>query len=465
MKKNESIMARFPRVLMPFRRRKPAEDSASLPTFAVPATAIRALPDAASFRGELLRLIGSAQRRIHIAALYLQDDEAGREIMAALYAAKARAPELEIHLFVDWHRAQRGLIGKTKSEGNAGMYRALAEQFGAGITIYGVPIQNREIFGVLHLKGFIIDDSVLYSGASINDIYLAKQGRYRLDRYHVLHHKPLADCMSAYLRTVFIDSPAVKVLNGDRPPATRELLPAIKQFRQTLQNAQYQFESEQLAPGDVGVTPLVGFGRSNNPLNQQILDCVRVAEQRITVLTPYFNLPGTLRKLLAERLKQGCRIDIVVGDKTANDFFIPPSEPFTTIGLLPYLYEANLRRFAKSYQRFIEDGSLNIFLWKHENNSYHAKGLFIDNTLSVMTGNNLNPRAFTLDLENALFFHDPEQLIENQNQAELAAILRQSERISHYRQLETAKTYPEAVKKKLKRLSRIRLDRVLNRIL
>jgi hypothetical protein len=38
----------------------------------------------------------------------------------------AKNPALQISVFVDWHRAQRGLIGKQKSEGNAGMYREYA---------------------------------------------------------------------------------------------------------------------------------------------------------------------------------------------------------------------------------------------------------------------------------------------------------------------------------------------------
>ena len=64
-----------------------------------------------AYRETLLSLIAGARQRILLAALYLQDDDGGREVLAALYAAKAAHPELEIAVFVDWHRAQRGLIG------------------------------------------------------------------------------------------------------------------------------------------------------------------------------------------------------------------------------------------------------------------------------------------------------------------------------------------------------------------
>ena len=78
------------------------------------------------------------------------------------------------------------------------------------------------------------------------------------------------------------------------------------------------------------------------------------AQQRLVLFTPYFNLPGPIRRALDSRIRAGCRVTIVLGDKTANDFYIPPDEPFKTIGALPYLYEANLRRYCKARQRGID---------------------------------------------------------------------------------------------------------------
>ena len=55
-------------------------------------------------------------------------------------------------------------------------------------------------------------------------------------------------------------------------------------------------------------------------------------------------------------LQRKVKVTIVVGDKTANDFYIPPCEQFKTVGGLPYLYEINLRRFANRYQNYIDNG-------------------------------------------------------------------------------------------------------------
>lgn len=457
---------RLARRILPFRQKSLAQALLdTLPFFAVPADAIAVLPDPAAFRRTLLDDIARATRRILVVALYLQDDEGGREVLDALYAAHAKHPALQISVFVDWHRAQRGLIGKQKSEGNAGMYREYAARLGPGVAIYGVPVQNRELFGVLHLKGIVIDDVVLYSGASINDVYLEKNDRYRLDRYHRLQHRELADVMADFLRKQFIESEAVCRLNVPQVPSTRSLYPAIRTFRQDLDQAGYDVPHEALGDADVAVTPLLGFGRADNLLNDVLLALLRGTRRRVILLTPYFNLPRPVRAVLGQLLRRGCEINIMVGDKTANDFYIPPSQPFRTIGLLPYLYENNLRRFARAHRRQIASGQLNVYLWRDGDNSYHLKGLFLDDDVAVITGNNFNPRAWALDLENGLLLRDPAHLLKDKHEAEWTALKRHSTRLSEDFMLDSPRSYPADVRKNLKRLNRTRLDRLVNRIM
>ena len=444
------------------RRRTPPAGTAA---FAIPASAIEAIPDPAAFRRILLERIAGATRRIVIVALYLQDDDAGREIMDALHAARARRPALQVSVFVDWHRAQRGLIGKRGSEGNAAMYRACRRKYGAGIEVYGVPVQNRELFGVLHLKGFVFDDTVLYSGASLNDVYLARHGTYRLDRYHLLRHAGLADALAGFVQRHLQGSNAVCRLDQPRPPATRDLARAIRRLRGTLGRAGYAVPQEAAGPADVAVTPVLGFGRTRNALDATILELLRAARSRVVVLTPYFNLPRPLRAAVGSLLRRGCIIDIMVGDKTASDFYIPPTEPFKTIGLLPYLYENNLRRFMRAHRHHLASGQLNIHVWRHDGNSYHAKGLFVDDDVAVLTGSNLNPRAWRLDLENALVLRDPGRRLHARHQAEWAALREHATRIDDYRALESPRQYPAVVQRNLRRLKRTRLDRLVNRLL
>jgi len=104
-----------------------------------------------------------------------------------------------------------------------------------------------------------------------------------------------------------IAHPAVNDLADRDKPETKEIKSAIRQLRSSLAQANYQFAE-------------------------------------IFICTPYFNFPKSIHREVKRAMKRGVKVTIVVGDKTANDFYISPEEDFKTIGGLPYLYEVNLRR-------------------------------------------------------------------------------------------------------------------------
>ena len=461
--RNTSALAKAWRRLRGRADAGPALDD--LPCLPLAADRVLTLTGPAMFRETLLRLIAEARERILIATLYLQDDDAGREVLAALYAAKAARPALEIAVFVDWHRAQRGLIGTTKSAGNATLYRDMARRLGPGVPVYGVPVQTREMMGVMHLKGFILDDTVLYSGASLNDVYLHRHQRYRLDRYHLLQDRHLADSLAGLLLQVMRPDPVVHALDTAAAPKTASLRAAIIRFRRLLAKTRYHLAGGKIRHGEVGVTPLLGLGRGDNQVNAALLQLVRRAQHHLVLFTPYFNLPGPIRRAIDAKIKDRCKVTIILGDKTANDFYIPPEEPFKTIGALPYLYEGNLRRFCKTHQGAIDQGLLNVHLWRHGHHTFHLKGLLVDADYAFLTGNNINPRAWSLDLENGLLIHDPHRKLQAQHRAELERIMAHTRRLDHYGSLDAVETYPAPVQRLLRRLTRMRMDRLVNQVL
>lgn len=436
-----------------------------LPCIAHKPEDLETLLDAGSFRERLHQEISNAKARIYLVALYLQDDDGGRGILTALYEAKQANPDLDIKVLVDWHRAQRGLIGADKSDGNAALYREFSEKYEHQIDILGVPVRNREVFGVLHLKGFVVDDKIIYSGASLNDVYLAQHQRYRYDRYHVIHNGQLADSMANFIVDTLVNSDAVNCLSQVNRPDTRNLKGAIKELRHQLQKASYQFEPEEVAETEVGLTPLVGLGKRKNKLNQHICTLIASAQQELIICTPYFNFPRSVSREVKRALRRGVKVTIVVGDKTANDFYIPPSEPFKTIAGLPYLYEVNLRNFAKQNEGAIARRQLAIHLWKHNDNSFHLKGIWVDRSYMLITGNNLNPRAWKLDLENAILVHDKQQLLAEQKQGEIDRILEHTQLVGSYKFIDKIDVYPAPVRKLIKRIRRVKADHILNQIL
>ncbi|MCL1059999.1 CDP-diacylglycerol--serine O-phosphatidyltransferase [Shewanella gelidimarina] len=415
-----------------------------------------------ALKTELLKRIENATHSVYIAALYLEDDEAGREVLQALMDAKQNNPALDIKVLVDFHRARRGLIGHKGDSGNYLMYRKVIEAAEHPIEILGVPVKSREFMGVLHLKGFIVDDAVIFSGASINNIYLHQEEKYRFDRYHVIESAELARSMRDMIQTYLVDDVAVSSLTQ---PKELEHLPTkteVSSLKHRLSKAEYTFNSTKIGNR---VTPLVGLGRKKNILNKVIVAMVEESADALFICTPYFNPPYILVRALAKHLRQGKKIDIVVGDKTANDFYIPPEEAFSTIGALPYMYEQSLRKFAKRQQWAIDNGQLNIHLWKDGRNSFHLKGISADSKRHLITGSNLNPRAWALDLENGLLLQDDNESWKEQFEAEQTHILQHTERLYHYSQIETLHNYPEPVRKIMTRIKRLRADFLLRRIL
>lgn len=451
-------------MLSKFKRNKHQQHLAQLPKLSQSVDDVEFFYAPADFRETLLAKIAGATQRICIIALYLELDDGGRDVLQAIYDAKRQHPALDVRILVDWHRAQRGRIGAAASNTNADWYcRMAAENPGVDVPVYGVPINTREALGVLHYKGFIIDDAVLYSGASLNDVYLHRHDKYRYDRYQWIRNAQMADIMFNWVDENLVQGRGVNRLDNCERPKSPEIKNDIRLYRQELRDTGYHFHGD--ADNDcLAVTPLVGLGKSSQ-LNKTIFHLMPCAEQKLTICTPYFNLPAVLVRNIIHLLRQGKQVEIIVGDKTANDFYIPEDQPFKIIGALPYLYEINLRRFLSRLQYYVNNDQLIVRLWKDDDNSYHLKGMWVDDEWMLLTGNNLNPRAWRLDLENAVLIHDPLHQLAAKRDKELDLIRRHTTVVKHYRELQSIADYPVKVRKLIRRLRRIRIDRLISRIL
>ncbi|WP_233115639.1 CDP-diacylglycerol--serine O-phosphatidyltransferase [Aggregatibacter actinomycetemcomitans] len=441
----------------------------SLPCLPLQPEQVEFIYSPAAFKSEIIQLTRQAKTRIIVTALYWQNDEAGQEILDEIYRAKQDKPELEVKILIDWHRAQRNLLGAEKSATNADWYYETRQKYQLAEDphmFFGVPINTREVFGVLHIKGFVFDDTVLYSGASINNVYLQKNEKYRYDRYQKITYPVLANTMVNFVRQNLLDADVVLPLDAANPPKTKEIRGNIRAFRKNLAAyGQYQLPSAVSFGDELTITPLFGLGGAGNILNSTIEDLFQLVEEKLTICTPYFNFPNTLQQKIRYLLGKGKQIEIIVGNKVANDFYIPPDQPFKMAGALPYLYESNLRRFSKKFEREITQGQLTVRTWKDGDNTYHLKGVWVDKSYILLTGNNLNPRAWRLDAENGLFIHDPKQQLRPQVLNELEHIRRHTTVLRHYTELEELNQYPAPVQKLLKKFAHIKADKLVKMIL
>lgn len=407
----------------------------------------------------LLKEILSAKKRIYILALYLENDEVGQSILSALYQAKKNFPKLEINIFVDWHRAQRQKIGSKSTNTNQNWYLDFAiKNKEILIPIYGVPVHKKEIFGIFHLKGFIIDDTLLYSGVNINNVYFHYKDVYRYDRYVCIKNSNLAHSMLSWIDKNLKSSLAVTRFDINKKISKKN----IRHFRNTLRIKKYECDI-YAKNTELSITPLIGLGKSNF-LNKTINNLIMSTEKKITICTPYFNLPSILISNISFLLKKGIKVEFIVGDKTASDFYTADNEPFKIISALPYFYEINLRHFIYRFQCYINK-TLIIRLWKKEKNSFHLKGMWIDKQWLLMTSNNFNLRSWRLDLENAILIHDPLEELAIQRSKELSYIRNYTHELNNIKDLENISDYPIKIRKFLQRLYRIHAHRIIRRIL
>ena len=156
----------------------------------------------------------------------------------------------------------------------------------------------------------------------------------------------LSDSFCHYLEQTFIDSALAPLLNQVALPDQVQQKKILVALKAKLKKSHYVVMPRQtkenhssVVTNNVMVTPLVGFGRRGNQLNRATRQLVQNAQQNIVLFTPYFNLPHSLARDVIKALKRGVKLTIVVGDKTANDFFINKEEDFSAIGIIPYVYE------------------------------------------------------------------------------------------------------------------------------
>ena len=165
------------------------------------------------------------------------------------------------------------------------MYRELNGLYQHSIKIFGVPVKSREFLGVLHLKGLVFDDTVLYSGASINDIYLHYSDRYRADRYLVINSAELADSFVKYLNRNLVNSNAVQSLTDDTIASVKSFRPAIRRQKILLRKSEYQFQaSRPESDTEISLTPVIGFGGRKNQLNNTIVQLIKQTKIEIIIL-------------------------------------------------------------------------------------------------------------------------------------------------------------------------------------
>jgi CDP-diacylglycerol--serine O-phosphatidyltransferase len=108
---------------------------------------------------------------------------------------------------------------------------------------------------------------------------------------------------------------------------------------------------------------------------------------------------------------------------------------------------------------------LKVYLWKHESNSFHLKGVSKDAQLHLLSGHNLNPRAWGLDIENGILIEDKTRKLNELLLSEKQDILQHCRLLSGHEDLESVQDYPQSVRKLLGQAKRVKVDFIIKRFI
>ena len=89
----------------------------------------------------------------------------------------------------------------------------------------------------------------------------------------------------------------------------------------------------------------------------------------------------------------------------------------------------------------------------------------VDRQYALLTGNNLNPRAWGLDLENGLLINDSSGLLEPKFIHEKKFLLEHTSQIRSELDIEDIMSYPEPVKKVLSKVNKFGAQWLIKKLL
>lgn len=356
-----------------------------------------------------LRMISTAEQEIILSTFDFRDDNSGRDMMAALWAAADRGVEIRILVdganglcFLRWNRQFHALVSMPNVE--AKLYS---------------PIHLLKPWRLnyrLHDKYLIIDDTAyLLGGRNTYDLFLGSYvDAYNIDRDILVYEASGAENTSlAQLRAYFEQ---IWALNSNQELKANSLLADGKAqatlssrsaaLRHAYPDAYLPFDwgGETVEAGGItllsnGVAP-----RNKTPVLWAQLDALMQTGSQVQIQTPYIICNEWMYGTLTALCESGASVQIMTNavENGANPF-----------GCSDYLNQ----------KARILDTGVDVVEWMG-GQSLHTKTILIDDAISVVGSFNLDMRSTYLDTELMLVIDCPE--LNRQLQSSFAQMAEQS---------------------------------------
>ncbi|KAF7231968.1 hypothetical protein EG68_11360 [Paragonimus skrjabini miyazakii] len=459
-----------------------------LPVFTVNPDQINILKTPHDLYKNLLGLIKNSQKRIVLSTLYIGTGALEVRLVEAIEQA-VRKRNVQVLILLDASRGLRhsslthscaGLqqeamaiqSSQTSATSSCSLLSPLTSYPGVSVVLYHnpdlrgwlyslLPSRLNEVIGVQHIKAYVVDDSVLLTGANLSHEYFTK----RQDRAWVFDRLPaLADFYSGLVRTVsrfcyqLTPSGIPVPLSLETDPKrvnqrtcgcvsmVKILAPSLstdvysflsdyilhkanlKSFKDAFRNAIVTYLDSvrcfhpvpSIFSHGTYLIPLVQCGpfdiRTEECFTTRLLQSIATAVHKrchLSLASGYFNLTRAYENLLVDYtlLNPDSRLELLCASPSANGFLNSPG----LSGYIPMAYRESLIKLLSRfhYSRTPQRNSWPLVSeYSRPEWTFHAKGIWIEQRSSVTTepttaltligSSNLSYRSLNRDLESLL---------------------------------------------------------------
>lgn len=414
------------------------------PCFPVSGNRIDIIYDPSVFYNTLVAKCADAKQRIMLASLYLGIGGREARLVNAIHDNLRSNVELKVDVLLDFTRGTRGMKNSKTT-----LMPLLQETDNFRLSLYHTPVLRgltkklapprwNELLGIQHMKLYLVDDTVIISGANLSNDYFTN----RQDRYVVIEDRRLADFYAEFLQKVQEFSLKVdrngetslhenwkmlpyKSAQIDFATEARERIRSY--FKGVLERQRHVCAEDK--DSDTWIFPLIEMGQlgihHDSLVTKSLLSgCLK--DSKLKLATGYFNLTETYMDTLTKNCQAEC--SILMAHPNANGFLGAKGPA----GGIPAAYSLIAKKFYDKLKESSQDHRVALLEYERAGWTYHAKGLWyylpgssLPN-VTLIGSSNFGERSVNRDLEAQICVVTTNESLQRKLQSEFENILQHS---------------------------------------
>ncbi|KAI9343443.1 hypothetical protein DFJ73DRAFT_661230 [Zopfochytrium polystomum] len=405
-------------------------DDPARPVFPTSARNIAIIDTPSDFHDRIVSGIRTAKHRIVLSSLYLGTEDTSvvdalRETLRKTsLSGGGDCDGPRVHILIDYLRGTRQSATGASS---ATVLADLAREFPGRVrvSLYRLPTRNpvwrimpprfNEAAGLMHMKAYAFDDSLIMSGANLSKDYFTN----RQDRYILFSQSPeLVTYYEQLAETLGSHSTTINSKTGDlelRSPSRKDIANSVKSFtaewaersrRQTAATASEPSQSTTASPSSsTFVIPLIQAGslgiREEEDFLQNFMNAIAPHPSvKVVLSSAYLNFP---KHYIAGILRSKAQFSLVTASPKANGFYGSKG----VSRHIPSVYTFIEKKLWKALGQTGRRESVDIFEYCRPDWTYHVKGLWYAVSghppeMTIIGSSNFGQRSLRRDFESQL---------------------------------------------------------------